>query len=156
MHWYVLYVRSKQEIKIESYINNLDANVEAFCPSVIKVKKWSDRTKRVRVALLPSIVLIRTQEKYRDRVFEISGTSKYLFWENRPAVVKEHEIDNLKWISGFSNITSYEVTESRLGSTIDLTPLGFTNFKGIIDKKSRNVCWVVLESLGYTVKFILN
>ncbi|MEH6656439.1 UpxY family transcription antiterminator [Leeuwenhoekiella marinoflava] len=156
MRWYVLYVRSRQELKIESYINKLDADIEAFCPSVIQVKKWSDRTKKIRVPLMPSIVLIKTKEKFRDRVFEIAGTSKYLFWENRPAVVREDEIDNLKSISSFTNINSYEVTQLRAGSKIDLTSLGFTNFKGIIDKKSKNKCWVILESLGYTVKIILN
>ena len=156
MKWYVLYVKSKQEIKIEAYINKLDTNILAFCPTRSEIKKWSDRSKKIQVPLIPSIILIKTIEQNRDKVFGIPGTIRYLFLEKKPAIVKEKEVQHLRSIAISQNIISHETQTFKLGTKMDLTAFGFKNTNGTILKTSNKTCWVILESLGYTLKLTLN
>ncbi|WP_308990383.1 UpxY family transcription antiterminator [Mariniflexile litorale] len=155
MNWYVLYVKSKQEFKVQDYLNKLDLELEAFCPYRIELKQWSDRKKKIAVPLISSIVLIKTKEINRDKVFSVPGTIRYLFWLGKPAIVKEFEVEQLLSISHNENIISHEVEEIKLGKHIDLTRFGFSNRTGVIQRVSNNVFWVVLESLGYTLKLTL-
>lgn len=78
MNWYVLYVKARQELKIETQLNNSNLDIEVFCPTRTEVKQWSDRKKITQVPLLPSMLLIKTEELNRDSVFLIPGTLKYL------------------------------------------------------------------------------
>ncbi|WP_111308299.1 transcription termination/antitermination NusG family protein [Confluentibacter sediminis] len=155
LNWHVLYVRAKQEFKIEDHINNSDFDIEAFCPSRIETRIWSDRKKKVSVPILPSIILIKTQESLRDKVFSIPGTIRYLFWLGKPAIVKETEIEQLRFVSQHKDIVSHEVEVLKPGKTINLKPFGFSDANGIIEKVSNNVCWIILETLGFTIKVTL-
>lgn len=151
-HWYVLYVKPKQEFKVEERIKNSNLDVEVFCPSLTTIKLWSDRKKKVRVPLLSSVVLIKSEDSNRKFVFSIPGCVRYLFWLGKPAIVKDQEIEQLRLISACKNAESHEVEALKPGNSIDLAPFGFKDTNGIIEKISNNVCWVVLESLGFIVK----
>ena len=153
LQWYVLFVKNKQEFKVETYINALaNPYLTAFTPSKIEIKQWSDRKKKVKVPLLPSIVLINSNDAHRDKAFFISGTQKYLFQEGKAAIVKEHEINQLKAITEHKQIASIEVEKLKIGQTINLKEFGFKEASGIIEKISNNMCWIVLETLGYRLK----
>ena len=153
LHWYVLFVKNKQEFKVETYINALaNPHITAFAPSRIEIKQWSDRKKKVKVPLLPSIVLINSDDVHRDKAFFIPYTQKYLFQEGKPAVVKEHEITQLKAITKNKQIVSHEVEKLQVGQPINLKEFGFKEASGIIEKISTNMCWIVFETLGYRLK----
>ena len=89
MKWYVLYVKSKCETVIEDQINELDFDITAYTPTHVVVKQWKDRKKKVIAPMLPKIVFIKTQENLRDKVFTIPGTVRYLFEQQKPAIVRE-------------------------------------------------------------------
>lgn len=153
--WYVLYVKSKQEIVIEDKINELDFDITAYSPTHVVVKQWKDRKKKVIAPILPKIVFIKTQENLRDKVFTISGTVRYLFEKQKPAIVREVEIEQLKNITNNSQVISHEVSSLIKGSEIDLTPYGLKDIKGIVDKVSNSVCWVTLKTLGCSLKLTI-
>lgn len=153
--WYVLYVKSNQEISVQEHINSLEIDLEAYCPTQLVIKQWKDRKKKMLTPLLPKIVLIKTQEKFRDQVFSIPGTVRYLFEQKKPAVVREKEIEQLKLITKNKRVIDHQVSSSVKGDVVDLTSYGFKNVKGTIDKVSNGVCWVKLESLGCTLKLTL-
>lgn len=153
--WYVLYVKSKQEIVIEDKINELDFDITAYSPAHVVVKQWKDRKKKVIAPLLPKIIFIKTQENLRDKVFAISGTVRYLFEKQKPAIVREVEIEQLKNITNSSQVISHEVSSLIKGSEIDLTPYGLKDIKGIVDKVSNSVCWVTLKTLGCSLKLTI-
>lgn len=155
MNWYVLYVKARQELKVQGHINNLGIDVEAFCPTRIETRIWSDRKKRIKVPLLSSMVLIKAEERNRDKVFAIPGTLKYLFWQGKPAIVKQVEVDTLCDIAKNDSIVSHEMEALKPGRHVDLGSLGFSNVNGIVQKVSKNTCWFILETLGYTIKITL-
>tara|TARA_B110000483_G_C18128301_1_gene516587 strand:+ start:210 stop:752 length:543 start_codon:yes stop_codon:yes gene_type:complete len=153
--WYVLYVRSNQETIIQDQINRLELNIIAYSPTQLVVKKWKDRKKKVIKPLLPKIVFVKTDETLRDQVFQINGTINYLFEQKKPAIVRESEIQQLRTITNNNRMISHELTSAVKGSEIDLSPYGFQNVKGIVDKVSNAVCWVTLKTLGCTLKLTL-
>ncbi|WP_081483399.1 transcription termination/antitermination NusG family protein [Gillisia marina] len=44
MRWFVIYTKPKAEIKVSQYLDA--ANIENYCPTIVEVKKWSDRAKK--------------------------------------------------------------------------------------------------------------
>jgi len=153
--WYVLYVKSKHETIIQDCINELDFDITAYSPTHLVVKQWKDRKKKVIAPLLPKIVLVKTEEKLRDQVFLIPGTVRYLFEQKKPAIVREVEIEQLRAITDNTRVIGREVTSLIKGSEIDLTPYGFKDLKGIVDKVSNSVCWVTLKTLGCSLKLTI-
>lgn len=153
MPWYVLLTKPKNEKKVESRL--LQLGVEAYCPTRIEHRQWSDRIKKVETPLLPSMILVNIKDKDREIVFDVPGVSRYLFWMGKPAEVSQQEIDVLNEMSkNQTNIISVE--QLKEGSEIDITNLGSETQKGVVRKISGNQCWVVLKNLGYVVKMKLN
>ncbi|MDC1216928.1 UpxY family transcription antiterminator [Flavobacteriaceae bacterium] len=94
MKWFVLYTKPNYELKVAQGINTLGIN--AYCPTYMQIKHYSDRKKKVQKPLLPSYVLVQLSEQDRPKVFAIPGVVRYLFWLGKPAVVREEEITLLK------------------------------------------------------------
>jgi transcription antitermination factor NusG len=155
MNWFVLYVKTRQELKIQNYLKSSNLNIEVFCPTRIEVKQWSDRKKKIKRPLLPSILFVKTTEENRDSVFSIPGCIRYLFEFGKPAIVKDFEIERLVAITDNKRVIEHEVTAVVKGSEIDLTPYGFKDVKGIVDRVSNTVCWVALDTLGCMLKLTL-
>lgn len=153
--WYVLYVKANYEKSVEDNINSLDMDIQAYSPTHFITKQWKDRKKKVLAPILPKIVLVKTEEKLREQVFNVPGTVRYLFEQKKPAIVRQIEIDQLKLITENKRIIDHQFLLAVKGDEVDLTNYGFKNIKGIIDKVSKEVCWVKLDSLGYTLKLTL-
>lgn len=149
MDWYVLYTKPRWEKKVAAELEHL--GVEAYCPTIIEVKQWSDRKKKVVNPLFKSYVFVKLPEKSRDKVFEVLGVVRYLYWLGKPAIVKDSEIDTIKkWL---------ENDEMEIVSTDHLSPgdhvtIAEGNFKGqeaIIQKIGKSRLRLILKSMGFVV-----
>ncbi|RFC54793.1 UpxY family transcription antiterminator [Brumimicrobium aurantiacum] len=152
MPWYVLITKPKCEKKVESRL--LQQGIEAYCPTRIERRQWSDRIKKVETPMLPSMLLVNLKDNERDLVFEVPGVLRYLFWLGKPAEVSQQEVDVLNEMSeNHANIVS--VDKIKEGSEIDVTNFGTETKKGVVKKISGNQCWVLLKNLGYIVRLKL-
>lgn len=149
MPWYVLITKPKSERKVAEKLQQ--KGIEVCCPVRVEMRQWSDRKKKVEVPLLPSMILVKLEDKQRLIVFEIFGAVRYLFWLGQPATVSEAEIDALVEIKN-NNLTVLNVEQLKVGDEIDVEGLGFKLEKGTIKYVSGNQCWVVLHNLGYVIK----
>tara|TARA_Y100001954_G_scaffold147330_1_gene156768 strand:- start:323 stop:781 length:459 start_codon:yes stop_codon:yes gene_type:complete len=148
MNWFVVYTKSRFEKKVEQRL--LAYGIEAYCPTRKEIRLWSDRRKKVDVPLLPSMVLVKMNEKDVNDVFNISGVLRYMFWLGKRAIVRQKEVDSLKNLLKTNKILNKEVTKFNPGDRINIE--GFNNQDGIIDKISNKTAWVYLEDLGYKIK----
>ena len=146
--WHVIYTKPRAEKKVEERLNNF--GIEAYCPVKQEVKQWSDRKKKILVPVLPSMVLVNIDEKERNKVFDIPGVVRYMFWLKKHAIVKDDEVVSLKSLLSQNNIISQNTETLKLGENINVP--GFQNQSGIIKKISNNQIWVVLKKLGYVIK----
>ena len=146
--WHVIYTKPRAEKKVEERLNNF--GIEAYCPVKQEVKQWSDRKKKILVPVLPSMVLVNIDEKERNKVFDIPGVVRYMFWLKKHAIVKDGEVASLKSLLSQNNIISQNTETLKVGENFNVP--GFENQSGIIKKISNNQIWVVLKKLGYVIK----
>lgn len=152
MNWYVLHTKPRSEKKVEEQLLSLGIN--AYCPTRSEIKIWSDRKKRIRKPVLPSMVLVNIDEKDTNRVFESPLVVRYMFWMGKRAVVRQSEVDILKkYLDGSYNLISSNSSSINIGDNFKLP--SFNNEKGIVDRISNNNVWIYLKSIGYSVKLKL-
>ncbi len=151
MPWYALYTQSRQEKKVAARLEQY--GIEAYCPLIIQMRQWSDRKKKVEVPLLPSYVFVKLAPQEREKVFQVSGVVRYLYWLGQPAIIREEEIVVLQeWLQ--NTVTSFEVRGIQPGDPFEIPSGPFMGKKGIVSKVEKNRLILVLEELG--VKIILN
>lgn len=151
MTWYALYTNPRQEKKVASRLQQI--GVEVYCPLIIQVRQWSDRKKKVEVPLLPSYVFVKLNSNERDRVFQVSGVVRYLYWLGQPAVIRETEIEIMRnWLQ--DTVTSFEVIGIQPGSLYEIPSGPFMGQHGVVTEVEKHQLILVLEQLG--VKIILS
>ena len=149
-NWFVIYTKARQELKVLERLTHL--GIEAYTPTKIEVRKWSDRKKKVTVCLLPSMVLVCLEEKEVSKVFEVPGVRRYLFVHGERARVTNDEVLAMKhYIEN-----TYQLLDKKdylVGSKIKIPSLN--QEAEIISVKGKR-CIAQLELLGATVSFQLN
>ena len=149
-NWFVIYTKPRQELKALERLTHL--GIEAYTPTKIEVRKWSDRKKKVTVCLLPSMVLVCLEEKEVSKVFEVPGVRRYLFVHGERARVTNDEVLAMKhYIEN-----TYQLLDKKdhlVGSKIKIPSLN--QEAEIISVKGKR-CIAQLELLGATVSFQLN
>mgnify|MGYP001445864851 CR=1 FL=1 len=149
MNWYVLHTKSRCEKKVEETLLSLGIN--AYCPTRSEIRFWSDRKKRIDLPLLPSMVLVKIDDKDINSVFACSGVVRYMFWLGKRAIVRQSEIDALKkYLEEGYNFKDIHISDIKVGDNFSLS--SFNNEKGIIERISKNNIWINLKSIGYSVK----
>ena len=149
-NWFVIYTKPKSELKVLERLTDL--GIEAYTPTKIEVRKWSDRKKKVTVCLLPSMVLVCLEEKEVNKVFEVPGVRRYLFVHGERARVKNDEVLAMKhYIEN-----TYQLLDKKdhlVGTKIKIPSLN--QEAEIISVKGKR-CIAQLELLGATVSFQLS
>ena len=151
MNWFVLFTKPRFEKKVEERL--LSFGIEAYCPTRKEIRFWSDRKKKVDIPVLPSMVLVKLKEEDINKVFNISGVVRYMFWLGKRAIVTEKEIDILKKYLKGNRLINQETFKVKPGDIIDVP--GFENESGFVDRVSNNTAWVFLENLGYKIRLNL-
>ena len=149
-NWFVIYTKPRQELKVLERLTDL--GIEAYTPTKIEVRKWSDRKKKVTVCLLPSMVLVCLEEKEVSKVFEVPGVRRYLFVHGERARVTNDEVLAMKHYI----VNTYQLLNKKdhlVGSKIKIPSLN--QEAEIISVKGKR-CIAQLELLGATVSFQLN
>ena len=149
-NWLVIYTNPRQELKVLERL--IDLGIEAYTPTKIEVRKWSDRKKKVTVCLLPSMVLVCLEEKEVSKVFEVPGVRRYLFVHGERARVTNDEVLAMKHYID----NTYQLLDKKehlVGSKIKI-PLLDQEAEVISVKGKR--CIAQLELLGATVSFQLS
>ncbi len=150
MNWYVLYTKPKWEKKVAQQLQAI--GIDCYCPLVTKERQWSDRKKKVEVPLFNSYVFVRLEEQDRALVFQSPGAVRYLFWLQKPAVVRDCEMDTIKkWLSS-PNVSEIEVSTYQVGDVILVDSGPFVNQQAVVKEVTPSHYVLVLESMGCVLK----
>ena len=141
--WFVLYTKPKHELKVKENLSSID--IEAFCPTIISDRIWSDRIKKVKEVIIKSVVFVKCSDNERNNAFDIPSTVRYLFYCNKPAVVSENEIEYLKKLEK----NNYKVNKHL--STGDIIFLDKINKVGVVEKKTNTKTWVNLKNINVRI-----
>lgn len=92
--WYALYLHSRAEKKV--YARLVEQGFEAYLPLVTRMKKWSDRLKKVEEPLFKSYLFVRADEKTHFEILSIPGVTKFVSFERKAVTVPENQINAIK------------------------------------------------------------
>ena len=67
--WFVLFTKPRHELKVLERLISL--GVDAYTPTKIVTRQWSDRKKKITIPLLPSMVLVNLENKDPNVVFDV-------------------------------------------------------------------------------------
>ena len=92
--WYAVYTRPRWEKKVNNLL--LQKGIESYCPLNKIRRKWSDRIKTVEEPLFKSYVFVKIKEEERTAVRMTNGVVNFVYWNGKPAIIKEKEIQTIK------------------------------------------------------------
>lgn len=93
-HWHALYTKPRQEFKAAIQLESV--SIEYFLPTLTVTKKWSDRKKKITEPLFCGYIFVYVNEKERVLAVSQKAIVKTIFFEGRPAVIPDWQIDNIK------------------------------------------------------------
>jgi transcriptional antiterminator RfaH len=148
-NWFVLFTKPRNELKVLERLTAI--GLEAYTPCKIEVRQWSDRKKKTRVPLLPSMVLVRLQERQVNQVFEVPGVVRYLFEHGKRAMVSNQEV--LAMQCYLENTYQTTPKELEVGDTVKVPLL---EQEAILLSVKGKKCLAQLQKLGAIVSFQLS
>jgi transcriptional antiterminator RfaH len=151
MNWFVIYTKSRQEKKVALELEKMGITV--YCPMINQIRQWSDRKKKVEVPLISSYVFVQLKERDREAVFEVPGIVRYVYWLEKPAIVRDEEIAVMKaWLS--AQTVEAKVEGLRRGDRMKVSSGVFEGKEGFVEEISKNRVLLLLPDLG--MKITLN
>lgn len=142
-----IYTRPRWEKKVNSILQ--EKGFESYCPLNKVRRKWSDRIKVVEEPLFKSYVFVKISDKERSAVRLINGTLNFVYWDGKPAVIKEREIVTIKrFLDEYENVEARPM-EIKLHQRVRITNGTLMDQEGkVIDIRHKKVK-VAIDSLGY-------
>ncbi|WP_127128420.1 transcription termination/antitermination protein NusG [Pseudoflavitalea rhizosphaerae] len=144
--WYALYTKPRWEKKVNRLLN--ERGIESYCPLNIVRRKWSDRYKMVEEPLFKSYVFVKIQQEEQSAVRLTPGVINFVYWQGKPAIVKENEVDAIKKYLNEYNFVYVEPIPMKIGQQVIIQSGIFMDQVGDIADIRHKKIIVRLSTLG--------
>ena len=154
--WFVLQTKPRKEKIVLQQIEQ--KKIEVYSPFIEKIRIWSDRKKKIQVPLFSGYVFIHGDESERIKaITDTIGAMKYIYFQKRPAVVSDMEIEIIKQALLSPEKISIEEKRIKKGDLIVVSHGLFKGMKGYVNEfRGKYKLTVNLEELSYSFNIILN
>jgi transcription antitermination factor NusG len=144
--WYVLYTAPRAERQVAQRLKK--EGITTFLPLHLSPRRWSDRIKLIEIPLFSSYIFIHAAELLLHRAITVQGVSHVVYYDGKPAVVRESEITAIRQFleQARAKELNYQPDEKVL---IACGPL--KNISGKIKKIGKTHIVLHLEQIGLTV-----
>ncbi len=133
--WFALYTKPRHEFKALEQINALD--ITTYLPTTTVIRQWSDRKKKITEPLFKSYIFINADELERNQALTSDAVLKTIFFNGKPAVIPDWEIENLKQI--LSNADKVTVFNGIVkGTKVEIGSGPMIGLEGVVSKVSKN------------------
>jgi transcription antitermination factor NusG len=147
--WYVVYTKPRWEKKVAAQL--MQKEVEHYCPLNKVYRQWSDRKKVIMEPLFTCYVFVRITDREYVRVKEASGVMNFVYWLNKPAVIRDEEIDVIKRIMNDYGSVTLEKSIVKVNDRVRVVGGPLMELQGnVLEVKSKSIR-VSLPTLGYTI-----
>ena len=128
-----------------------ETGMVSYCPLNKVRKRWSDRIKLVEEPLFKSYVFVQVKDEEHTRVRMVSGVLNFVYWNGKPAVIKETEIETIrKFLNEYEDVEVKQV-DLHADQKVTVKRGLLMNSEGRIRRLMNNKVEVIIESLGYTL-----
>lgn len=147
--WLAVYTRPRWEKKVNQLL--AQKGLESYCPLNKVRRKWSDRVKVIEEPLFKSYVFVKVIDEDRTAVRMTPGVINFVYWEGKPAIIKEKEIQAIKrFLDEYENV-EVEQMELRPDQRVKVTSGPFMDQQGKIVSVQHKTVKVAIDSLGYVL-----
>ena len=122
--------------------------IESYCPLNKVRRKWSDRIKLVEEPLFKSYVFVKTNEEGRSAVRMTNGVVNFLYWNGKPGLVKEKEIQSIKKFLDEHEQVALLKLDFKQDDKVVITSGPLMDKEGRVLEVKNKVAKVIIESLG--------
>ena len=145
--WLAVYTRPRWEKKVNKLLN--EKGVESYCPLNKIRRRWSDRIKTVEEPLFKSYVFVKVSEEDRTNVRMTNGVINFVYWNGKPAVIKEKEIAAIKrFLDEYENV-EVKPMDLKINQRVIITGGPLMDQQGKIVSVRQKTVKVAIDSLGY-------
>lgn len=143
--WFVLYTAPRAEKKVLERLEQ--EGVTAYLPLHICPRVWSDRIKMVEVPLIPSYIFVYTKEALLRNLLGLYGVSRIVFYDGKPAVIQQKEIDAIQKFLEKSREKAVSFTPDE---EVLIAVGALKDVSGKIQKVGKDYLLLHIEQLGIT------
>ncbi|HET6993772.1 MAG TPA: UpxY family transcription antiterminator [Chitinophagaceae bacterium] len=147
--WYALYTRPRWEKKVADLLEK--KKVEVYCPLNKVQKQWADRKKVVLEPLFTSYVFVHVTEQEHISIKQTDGVVNFVYWLNKPAIIRHEEIDTIKKFLNEYDYVSVEKTQVNLNDRVRIINGPLMMWEGNVVEIRTNTVKITLPSLGQTL-----
>ena len=144
--WLAIYTRPRWEKKVNQLLT--EKGLESYCPLNKVRRKWSDRYKVVEEPLFKSYVFVKVSDEDRSNVRMTTGAINFVYWDGKPAVVKEKEITAIRrFLDEYENVEARPM-KLKVHQRVRVTNGTLMDHEGkVVDL--HKTAKVAIDSLGY-------
>ncbi|MBI5857866.1 MAG: UpxY family transcription antiterminator [Sphingobacteriales bacterium] len=147
LRWLAVYTRPRWEKKVNQLLQ--EKGFESYCPLNKVRRKWSDRIKIVEEPLFKSYVFVKVNDENRTAVRMTAGAINFVYWQGKPAVIKEREINAIKkFLDEYENVEARPM-EVRVNERVRITAGTLMDQEGKVLDVRHKMVKVAIDSLGY-------
>jgi transcription antitermination factor NusG len=145
--WLAIYSRPRWEKKVNQLL--LEKGIESYCPLNKVRRKWSDRMKIIEEPLFKSYVFVKVKDEDRTDVRMTPGVINFVYWEGKPAVIREKEINAIKrFLNEYENV-EVQPMNLQVHQRVKITTGPLMDQEGEVLSLQRKAVKVAIDSLGY-------
>ncbi|MCU7496858.1 MAG: UpxY family transcription antiterminator [Ignavibacteria bacterium] len=152
-HWFALYTKPRHEFTAAQQFSEL--GIEYYLPTVVKIKQWSDRKKKIVEPLIKGYIFIYSNEKERIIALQQRGVVSCVFFNGRPATIPNWQIDNLRLM--LETESDFQITDQiEVGTKVKIISGPFEGVLGEVNETSNGkVLSITIDLLKRSVTAIL-
>ena len=145
MNWFVAYAKTKNEFKALDFFKKIGVN--AYVPSYIEKKEWSDRVKKILVPAISGYVFFELNKLNYELVNSNPYLRNILKRHGKAVTIRSEEVETLK-----EALNGYSVSqEIKTGDSVKILSGAFKNRLGFVDFIDANNLSVLINSIKITL-----
>jgi transcription antitermination factor NusG len=145
--WLAVYTRPRWEKKVNQLLT--EKGLESYGPLNKVRRKWSDRIKIVEEPLFKSYVFVKVDDDDRTAVRMTNGAINFVYWDGKPAVIREKEIIAIKrFLNEYENVEA-RPADLKVNQRVRITNGTLMDQEGKVLDIRHKTARVAIDSLGY-------
>lgn len=147
--WYAVYTKPRWEKKVAGLL--LQKGIESYCPLNKVRRRWSDRMKTIEEPLFKSYVFVKVDEAARTAVRMTDGVINFVYWNGKPASIKDREISVIKrFLDEHENVLLQKI-EVGVNERVKVIAGPMMDSEGKVLEVKHKTVKVAIDSLGYVL-----
>lgn len=145
--WFAIYTRPRWEKKVTALL--VQKGIESYCPLNKVRRRWSDRIKIIEEPLFKSYVFVKVDEDERTNVRMTDGVVNFVYWDGKPALIREKEIQTIrKFLNEHENVSVVKMNFEP-DERVRVTAGPMMDQEGKVLEIKNKMVKVCIDSLGY-------